>query len=137
MHISKEIAHYFAAVLFLFRQKLPSRLLPNIFRRLDSSFIAFFFSATASFTSTVSNIWPPATGTSLPISFWISFRYGTSSTSQKEKAIPLRPARPVRPIRRLMPNWNPVSMRKMVDIDTAGGDIGRDQDTERMILKTG
>ena len=42
MHISKEIAHYFAAVLFLFRQKLPSRLLPNIFRRLDSSFIAFF-----------------------------------------------------------------------------------------------
>ena len=96
MHISKEIAHYFAAVLFLFRQKLPSRLLPNIFRRLDSSFIAFFFSATASFTSTVSNIWPPATGTSLPISFWISFRYGTSSTSQKEKAIPLRPARPVR-----------------------------------------
>ena len=28
-------------------------------------------------------------------------------------------------------------MRKMVDIDTAGGDIGRDQDTERMILKTG
>ena len=91
MHISKEIAHYFAAVLFLFRQKLPSRLLPNIFRRLDSSFIAFFFSATASFTSTVSNIWPPATGTSLPISFWISFRYGTSSTSQKEKAIPLRP----------------------------------------------
>lgn len=85
---------------------------------------------------------PPATGTSLPISFWISFRYGTSSTSQKEKAIPLRPARPVRPdtvyiclrhIRQIIVD----DMRKMIDINAAGGNIGRDQNTKRMIFKTG
>ena len=66
-----------ASARFLFRQKLPSRLLPNILRLFDSCLMASFFSATAAFTSAVSNSFPPATGICLPISFWISFRYGT------------------------------------------------------------
>ena len=51
-----------ASARFLFRQKLPSRLLPNILRLFDSCLMASFFSATAAFTSAVSNSFPPATG---------------------------------------------------------------------------
>lgn len=43
--------------------------------------------------------WPSSTGIWMDISFWISLRYGLSSTSQNEMACPDAPARPVLPIR--------------------------------------
>ena len=141
MHISKEIAHYFATVLFLFRQKLPSVcyrtysgawtllyrffLLGYRFLYLDrlehmASGNRYFFTDQLLDIFQIRNLFHIAKGKSDPAT------PGTTGTADTVHI-------GFRYIRQIIVD----DMRKMVDIDTAGGDIGRDQDTERMILKTG